>query len=54
MTAAEKVDAYLDRVLCYIATPWNQRDPGEYESLMAMKAEIYNMSKGDATHEAVL
>ena len=49
MTAAVKVDAYLDRVLCYLDTPLGQRDPGEYESLMAMKAEIYNMSKGDAT-----
>lgn len=49
MTAVEKIDAYLDRVLRYLATPWSQRDPGEYEALMAMKAEIYNLSKGDAT-----
>ena len=48
MTAVEKIDAYLDRVLLYLATPWSQRDPGEYEALMAMKAEIYTMSKGDA------
>lgn len=49
MTAAEKVDAYLDRVLRYLDTPLGQRDPDEYESLMAMKSEIYIMSKGDAT-----
>lgn len=49
MTAVEKIDAYLDSVLRYLATPWSQRDPGEYEALMAMKAEIYNLSKGDAT-----
>lgn len=49
MTAVEKIDAYLDRVLRYLATPWSQRDPGEYEALMAMRAEIYNLSKGDAT-----
>lgn len=45
MTAAEKVDAYLDRVLHYLDTPWNQRDPSEFEALMAMKAEIHGMSK---------
>lgn len=49
MIAGEKVDAYLDRVLRYLATSWSQRDPGEYEALMAMKAEIYTMSKGEAT-----
>ena len=49
MTAAEKVDAYLDRVLRYLATPWSQREPGEYEALMAMKSEIYTMSKGEVT-----
>lgn len=49
MTAVEKIDAYLDSVLRYLATPWSQRDLGEYEALMAMKAEIYNLSKGDAT-----
>lgn len=49
MTAAEKVEAYLDRVLRYLDTPLGQRDPGEYEALMAMKSEIYTMSKGDAT-----
>ena len=45
MTAVEKIDAYLDRVLHYLDTPWNQRDPGEFEALMTMKAEIYNMCK---------
>ena len=49
MTAAEKVEAYLDRVLRYLDMPLGQRDPGEYEALMAMKSEIYTMSKGDAT-----
>ncbi len=49
MTAAEKIDTYLDRVLRYLATPLGQRDPGEYEALMAMKSEIYTMSKGEAT-----
>lgn len=49
MIASEKVDAYLDRVLRYLDTPLGQRDPGEYEALMAMKAEIYTMSKGEAT-----
>ena len=44
MTAAEKVEAYLDRVLRYLDTPLGQRDPGEYEALMAMKSEIYTMS----------
>ena len=47
MTAAEKVDAYLDRVLCYLDTPLGQRDPGEYEALMAMKEEIYAESKSE-------
>lgn len=45
MTAVEKVDAYLDRVLRYLDTPWSQRDPGEFEALMTMKAEIHNMCK---------
>lgn len=49
MTAAEKIDTYLDRVLRYLDTPLGQRDPGEYEALMAMKSEIYTMSKGEAT-----
>ena len=49
MTPAEKVETYLDRVLHYLDTPWNQRDPGEFAALMAMKAEIYNMGKGDVT-----
>lgn len=41
MTIIEKVNEYLDRALRYLNTPYEQRDPGEYAALMAMKAEIY-------------
>lgn len=45
MTIVEKIDAYLDRALRYLNTPHEQRDPGEYAVLMAMKAEIYTESE---------
>lgn len=51
MTTAEKIDAYLDGVLRYLATPWSQRDPGEYEALMAMKAKIYSAKGGTPDDE---
>ncbi len=54
MTPAEMVEAYLDRVRCYLETPWNQRDPGEYQALMAMKEEIYAESKKGDCYETVL
>lgn len=38
MTTAEKIDHYLDRVLAYLMTPWDQRDPAEYEAILAEKA----------------
>lgn len=47
MTTAEKIYAYLDRLQRYLDTPWGQRDPGEYEALMAMKEEIYAESKSE-------
>ena len=42
MTAAEKIDTYLDRVLRYLETPWSQRDPDEFDTLMEMKDDIYS------------
>lgn len=45
MTTIEKVNEYLDRALRYLNTPHEQRDPGEYAALMAMKAEIYAESE---------
>lgn len=45
MSIEERIDNYLDRVLRYLDTPWMERDPGEYEELMALKAEIYATSK---------
>lgn len=56
MTTTEKICAYLDRLERYLDTPWSRRDPAEYETLMAMKEEIYAESeseKGDC-HETVL
>lgn len=52
MDILEKVNAYLDRALKYLDTPREQLEPGEYEALMAMKAEIYEMySKGEEQRE---
>ena len=45
MTAAEKINVYLDRAERYMLTPWAQRDPDEFKALMALKAEIYSESK---------
>lgn len=42
MTAAEKINVYLDRAERYMRTPWEQRDPDELKALMALKAEIYS------------
>ena len=42
MTAVEKIDTYLDRVLRYLETPWSQRDPAEFAALMEMKDDIYS------------
>lgn len=41
MTTAEKIDTYLDRILRYLETPWNQRDPAEFAALMEMRDDIY-------------
>lgn len=41
MSITEKIDEYLERVLRYMDTPWDQRDPGEYEAILAAKAAIY-------------
>lgn len=37
---AQKIEAYLDRAHKYMMTPWNRRDPGEYEALLKIKSEI--------------
>ena len=49
MTSAEKVEAYLDRVLRYLDMPLGQRDPGDFFFNDTATTEIYTMSKGDAT-----
>lgn len=41
MSITEKINEYLERVLRYMDTPWDQRDPGEYEAILADKAAIY-------------
>lgn len=41
MSITEKIDEYLERVLRYMDTPWDQRDPKEYEAILAAKAAIY-------------
>lgn len=45
MTTLEKIDEYLDRVLTYLNTPWDQRDPEEYEAILAEKAELLTECK---------
>lgn len=50
MSIVEKIDEYLERVLRYMDTPWNQRAPEEYEAILAAKAEIY---KGTGKQAAV-
>lgn len=50
MSIVEKLDEYLERVLHYMDTPWNQRAPEEYEAILAAKAEIY---KGTGKQAAV-
>lgn len=45
MTTAEKIDRYLDRALAYLNTPWDQRDPAEYEAILAEKAEVVTECK---------
>ena len=42
MSTDKKVLEYLERAERYICTPWEQRDPDEFQALMALKAEIYN------------
>lgn len=41
MSITEKINEYLERVLRYMDTPWDQRDPKEYEAILAAKAAIY-------------
>ena len=40
MITAEKIDRYLDRALAYLNTPWDQRDPAEYEAILAEKEAV--------------
>lgn len=41
MSITEKINEYLERVLRYMDTPWDQRAPEEYEAILAAKAAIY-------------
>lgn len=41
MSITEMINEYLERVLRYMDTPWDQRDPKEYEAILAAKAAIY-------------
>lgn len=41
MTTAEKIEAYLERALRYLDTPWGQRDPKELDAILSMKRDLY-------------
>lgn len=41
MTTAEKIEAYLERALRYLDTPWGQRDPRELDEILSMKRDLY-------------
>lgn len=40
MSTEEKICIYLDRVIKWMDTPFDQRDQSEYEELLMLKAEI--------------
>ena len=40
VSTEEKIRIYLDRVIKWMDTPFDQRDQSEYEELLMLKAEI--------------